>query len=64
MKFNGYIHFRFNNRTKTKIGHAIKSNILGEKFVWFTEQIGNEPNRLCLTPNEFAGFIELYVILN
>ncbi|XP_055313604.1 translation machinery-associated protein 16 homolog [Sitodiplosis mosellana] len=52
---------RFNNRTKIKIGHAIKSNVMGERFAWFTdklEQFGEQP---CLTPSQFTQVIEQYL---
>lgn len=53
---------RYNNRDKIKLGHAIKSNILGDKFGWFTEQLDDDStDRLRLTPTEFSNLIELCV---
>lgn len=48
-----FLCFRFNNRSKIKLGHAVKSNILGTKFAWFTEQLDDEVERNSLTPDEF-----------
>lgn len=48
---------RFNNRDKIKIGHAARSNVLGEKFTWFLEQIGDR--KLPPTPEEFDEMISL-----
>lgn len=59
--FLAYSLYRFNNRSKIKIGHAIKSNILGDKFDWFTQQLETTSERQCLTPDEFKELIELYV---
>lgn len=53
------VSFRFNNRNKTKLGHAIKSNILGERFGWFTDQLEQFGEQTCLTPAQFAEIIEL-----
>lgn len=41
------------------MGHAIKSNILGDKFAWFTEQLEDEKDRQLLTPKEFKELIEV-----
>lgn len=53
---------RYNNRDKIKLGHAIKSNILGDKFAWFTDQLDDTEDRERLTPSEFADLFELYVV--
>lgn len=53
---------RYNNRDKIKMGHAIKSNILGDKFGWFNTQLDDDSiDRVRLTPREFSDLIELYV---
>lgn len=50
-------HRRFNNRDKIKFGHAARSNVLGEKFTWFLEKIGER--KLPPTPEEFNEMISL-----
>lgn len=45
------------------MGHAIKSNILGDKFAWFTEQLEDDKERHRLTPTEFKELINVYVLL-
>lgn len=55
------IHFcRYNNRNKIKLGHAIKSNILGERFAWFTNSLDKFPEQTCLTSSQFSQLIEEY----
>ncbi|KAG4071973.1 hypothetical protein HA402_006134 [Bradysia odoriphaga] len=50
---------RFNNRSKIKLGHAVKSNILGEKFIWFTEALADRTTPLSKT--EFDELISIYL---
>ncbi|KAJ6626131.1 Translation machinery-associated protein 16 like [Pseudolycoriella hygida] len=50
---------RFNNRTKIKFGHAVKSNILGEKFIWFTEAVGDR--MIPLSKSELDELITTYL---
>ncbi|KAI8116394.1 Translation machinery-associated protein 16 like protein [Lucilia cuprina] len=42
------------------MGHAIKSNIMGEKLSWFLEHI-EDGRTHPLTPHEFEELIELYL---
>ncbi|XP_062138572.1 translation machinery-associated protein 16 homolog [Drosophila sulfurigaster albostrigata] len=51
---------RQNNKHKTRMGHAIKSNIMGEKLSWFLGQI-DEGRTTPLTPQEFEDLIALYL---
>ena len=51
---------RQNNKHKQRLGHAIKSNIMGEKLTWFLEHI-EEDRTTPLTPHEFEELIELYL---
>jgi len=50
---------RFNNRSKIRIGHAIKSNILGEKFSWFNEALVDRTTPL--SKSEFDELITMYL---
>jgi len=50
---------RFNNRSKIKLGHAVKSNILGEKFMWFTEALADRNSPL--SNSEFDELINVYL---
>ncbi|XP_073830944.1 translation machinery-associated protein 16 homolog [Musca autumnalis] len=51
---------RQNNKHKQRLGHAIKSNLMGEKLTWFLEHI-EEGRKHPLTPTEFEELIELYL---
>uniref|UniRef100_A0A0A1WRT2 UPF0534 protein CG15027 n=1 Tax=Zeugodacus cucurbitae TaxID=28588 RepID=A0A0A1WRT2_ZEUCU len=51
---------RQNNKHKARMGHAIKSNIMGEKLSWFLGQIGEDRTEP-LTPLEFEELIALYL---
>ncbi|XP_017962954.2 translation machinery-associated protein 16 homolog [Drosophila navojoa] len=51
---------RQNNKHKTRLGHAIKSNIMGEKLSWFLGHI-DEERTTPLSPQEFEELIELYL---
>ena len=51
---------RMNNKHKLRMGHAIKSNILGEKLTWFLEQLDSDRTEP-LTPDEFRNMIEIYL---
>ncbi|XP_005182728.2 translation machinery-associated protein 16 homolog [Musca domestica] len=51
---------RQNNKHKQRLGHAIKSNLMGEKLTWFLEHI-EEGRKHPLTPVEFEELIELYL---
>ncbi|XP_050329835.1 translation machinery-associated protein 16 homolog [Bactrocera neohumeralis] len=51
---------RQNNKHKARMGHAIKSNIMGEKLSWFLGQI-DENRTEPLTPQEFEDLIALYL---
>ncbi|SPP78816.1 translation machinery-associated protein 16 homolog [Drosophila guanche] len=51
---------RQNNKHKVRLGHAIKSNIMGEKLTWFLGQIA-EDRTTPLTPQEFEDLIALYM---
>ncbi|ALC49757.1 CG15027 [Drosophila busckii] len=51
---------RQNNKHKGRLGHAIKSNIMGEKLSWFLGQI-EEGRTTPLTPQEFEDMITLYL---
>lgn len=55
-KYNS-IH-RLNNQTRIKLGHAHRSNIMGERFSWFTDGIEPFGEIECLTPTQFIGLIE------
>lgn len=58
MTYNNNARFRrFNNRGKIKLGHAVKSNILGEKFNWFTEVLGDRTTPL--SNSEFEELITM-----
>lgn len=50
--------YRYNNRTKIKLSHAIKSNITGERFAWFTDNLEQFGDVESLTPAQFAGLID------
>lgn len=52
---------RFNNRDKIKFGHAARSNVLGEKFAWFMERIGDAERTEPLQPAEFDEMISAYL---
>lgn len=56
--FINFLKFRFNNRTKIKLGHAIKSNVMGERFGWFTDNLEQFGEQQCLTPFQFITLIE------
>lgn len=50
---------RQNNKHKSRLGHAIKSNIIGQKLSWFLDQIPE--NRIePFSPKEFEELILLY----
>ena len=51
---------RQNNKHKSRLGHAIKSNLMGEKLTWFLEKVGEE-RQTPLMPKEFEELIELYL---
>ncbi|XP_018787372.1 PREDICTED: translation machinery-associated protein 16 homolog [Bactrocera latifrons] len=51
---------RQNNKHKARMGHAIKSNIMGEKLSWFLGQI-DEVRTEPLTPQEFEDLIASYL---
>lgn len=51
---------RQNNKHKQRLGHAIKSNLMGEKLTWFLERI-DEDRTSPLTPHEFEELIQLYL---
>ncbi|XP_014085339.2 translation machinery-associated protein 16 homolog [Bactrocera oleae] len=51
---------RQNNKHKARMGHAIKSNIMGEKLNWFLGKI-DEDRTKPLTPQEFEEFVALYL---
>ncbi|XP_013111576.2 translation machinery-associated protein 16 homolog [Stomoxys calcitrans] len=51
---------RQNNKHKQRMGHAIKSNIMGEKLTWFLEHI-EEGRKQPLSPEEFEQLIQLYL---
>lgn len=48
-----------NNKHRNQFGHAIKSNILGEKLSWFLPHV--EDRTTPLTPREFRQLIETYL---
>ncbi|CAD7089062.1 unnamed protein product [Hermetia illucens] len=50
---------RMNNKHRNQFGHAIKSNILGEKLSWFLPHV--EDRTTPLTPREFRQLIETYL---
>ncbi|KAH8420638.1 hypothetical protein KR009_012425, partial [Drosophila setifemur] len=50
---------RQNNKHKVRLGHAIKSNITGEKLSWFLGQL-DEGRTEPVTPQEFQDLIALY----
>ncbi|KAI8033447.1 hypothetical protein M5D96_013810 [Drosophila gunungcola] len=50
---------RQNHKHRVRLGHAIKSNITGEKLSWFLGQI-DEGRTEPLTPQELEDLIELY----
>ncbi|KAH8338104.1 hypothetical protein KR059_008372, partial [Drosophila kikkawai] len=50
---------RQNNKHKVRLGHAIKSNITGEKLSWFLGQL-DEDRTAPLSPQEFEDLIALY----
>lgn len=45
-----------NNRTKTKLGNAMKSNLMGERLGWFAER--TEDSDTPLAPMQFQVLIE------
>lgn len=49
---------RFNNRSKIKLGHAIKSNITGERFAWFTDELERFEGQAYLTPTQLDELFE------
>uniref|UniRef100_A0A240SWD4 Translation machinery-associated protein 16 homolog n=1 Tax=Glossina brevipalpis TaxID=37001 RepID=A0A240SWD4_9MUSC len=51
---------RQNNKHKQRLGHAIKSNIMGEKFNWFLERIEDD-KQTPLDPEEFEQLMNLYL---
>uniref|UniRef100_W8B2C0 Translation machinery-associated protein 16 n=1 Tax=Ceratitis capitata TaxID=7213 RepID=W8B2C0_CERCA len=51
---------RQNNKHKARMGHAIKSNIMGEKLNWFLGHIDEERTQP-LMPQEFEDLIALYL---
>ncbi|XP_067634976.1 translation machinery-associated protein 16 homolog [Eurosta solidaginis] len=51
---------RQNNKHKARMGHAIKSNIMGEKLCWFLDHI-DEKRTEPFTPQEFEDLIVLYL---
>ncbi|XP_004524973.1 translation machinery-associated protein 16 homolog [Ceratitis capitata] len=51
---------RQNNKHKARMGHAIKSNIMGEKLSWFLGHI-DEDRTQPLMPQEFEDLIALYL---
>ncbi|XP_065364250.1 translation machinery-associated protein 16 homolog [Calliphora vicina] len=51
---------RQNNKHKQRLGHAIKSNLMGEKLSWFLDHI-EEGRTHPLTPHEFEELIDLYL---
>lgn len=51
---------RQNNKHKQRLGHAIKSNIMGEKLTWFLEHM-EEGRKHPLTPQEFEELIQQYL---
>ncbi|XP_055912259.1 translation machinery-associated protein 16 homolog [Eupeodes corollae] len=50
---------RQNNKHKSRLGHAIKSNIIGEKLNWFLGNIGDRTTPL--SPEEFEELVKLYL---
>lgn len=48
-----------NNKHKKQLGHAIKSNLLGEKLSWFLGQI--DEGRTELSPDEFIGLMDEFL---
>lgn len=54
----GSMFHRFNNRSKIKLGHAIKSNITGERFAWFTDELERFEGQTCLMPTQFDELFE------
>ncbi|XP_064556293.1 translation machinery-associated protein 16 homolog [Drosophila montana] len=51
---------RQNNKHKVRLGHAIKSNLMGEKLSWFLGHI-DEGRTTPLNPQEFENLIALYL---
>lgn len=51
---------RQNNKHKQRLGHAIKSNLMGEKLGWFLEHI-EDGRTQPLTPHEFEELILLHL---
>ncbi|XP_068155338.1 translation machinery-associated protein 16 homolog [Drosophila tropicalis] len=51
---------RQNNKHKSRLGHAIKSNLMGEKLSWFINHI-EEGRTAPLRPIEFENLIDLYL---
>lgn len=51
---------RQNNKHKSRLGHAIKSNLTGEKLSWFLGHI-DEERKEPLTPKEFEDLMTLYL---
>ncbi|XP_037942137.1 translation machinery-associated protein 16 homolog isoform X2 [Teleopsis dalmanni] len=51
---------RQNNKHKSRLGHAIKSNLTGEKLNWFLEHIDLE-RKEPLSPVEFEELVLLYL---
>ncbi|XP_037942034.1 translation machinery-associated protein 16 homolog [Teleopsis dalmanni] len=51
---------RQNNKHKSRLGHAIKSNLTGEKLNWFLEHIDLE-RKEPLSPVEFEKLVLLYL---
>ncbi|XP_031640871.1 translation machinery-associated protein 16 homolog [Contarinia nasturtii] len=52
---------RYNNRNKIKLGHAVKSNLMGERLAWFTDNMEQFGEQECLTPDQFAQLFEKYL---
>lgn len=47
---------KINTRDKIKLGHAVRSNILGEKLAWFTDRL--EDREKPLSAKEFQEMIK------
>lgn len=49
-----------NNKHKKQLGHAIKSNLVGEKLSWFLSQIDDDREEP-LSPDEFIDFMDEFL---
>lgn len=49
-----------NNKPKKQLGHAIKSNMIGEKLTWFIEHI-EEGRTEPLSPPEFIDLMDEFL---